>query len=88
MGEFGRAPKVAVEPNFAGNAPGRKHWASAYSIMLAGAGVKRGAVVGKTDRLGAEVATERYAPWDVAALTQVQAAPHEKSAIGRPCSIL
>jgi len=67
MGEFGRAPKVAVEPNFAGNAPGRKHWASAYSIMLAGAGVKRGAVVGKTDRLGAEVATERYAPWDVAA---------------------
>ena len=67
MGEFGRAPKVAVEPNFAGNAPGRKHWASAYSILLAGAGVQRGAVVGKSDRLGAEVASERYAPWDVAA---------------------
>ena len=67
MGEFGRAPKVAIEPNFAGNAPGRKHWASAYSILLAGAGVKRGAVVGKSDRLGAEVVTERYGPWDVAA---------------------
>ena len=67
MGEFGRAPKVAVEPNFAGNAPGRKHWAAAYSVLLAGAGVQRGAVVGQSDRLGAEVVTERYAPWDLAA---------------------
>jgi uncharacterized protein (DUF1501 family) len=67
MGEFGRAPKVAVEPNFAGSAPGRKHWAAAYSLLLAGAGVQRGAVVGRSDRLGAEVVTRRYAPWDIAA---------------------
>ncbi|HEY2415268.1 MAG TPA: DUF1501 domain-containing protein [Pirellulaceae bacterium] len=67
MGEFGRAPKVALEPRFAGASPGRKHWASVYSIAMAGAGVQRGAVVGASDRLGAEPVTDRYGPWDVAA---------------------
>lgn len=67
MGEFGRAPRVKLEPNFAGSLPGRKHWASVYSIVLAGAGVQRGAVVGQSDRLGGEPRSERYGPWDVAA---------------------
>ncbi|MCH8148948.1 MAG: DUF1501 domain-containing protein [Planctomycetes bacterium] len=67
MGEFGRAPRVALERNFAGKSPGRKHWASVYSIVMAGAGVQRGAVVGASDRLGASPVTERYGPWDVAA---------------------
>ena len=67
MGEFGRAPVVAIEGNFAGTSAGRKHWASAYSILLAGAGVTRGSVLGKTDRFGGEVVDQRYAPWDVAA---------------------
>ena len=67
MGEFGRAPIVKLEPNFAGNLPGRKHWAAVYSIVMAGAGVGRGAVLGRSDRLGAEPLTERYGPWDVAA---------------------
>ncbi len=67
MGEFGRAPRVALEPNFAGTSPGRKHWASVYSIVLAGAGVQRGAVVGASDRLGASPVSKRYGPWDVAA---------------------
>lgn len=67
MSEFGRAPLIAREPNFPGNNAGRKHWANAYSIALAGAGVKRGAVIGATDRLGGEVVTDRYAPWDLTA---------------------
>lgn len=67
MGEFGRAPQVALEKRFAGATPGRKHWANAYSLVMAGAGVKRGAVVGATDRVGGEPATERFGPWDVAA---------------------
>lgn len=67
MGEFGRAPKVALEPRFAGATPGRKHWSSVYSIALAGAGVSRGAVVGSSDRLGAEPTDQRYGPWDVGA---------------------
>jgi uncharacterized protein (DUF1501 family) len=67
MGEFGRAPRIALEAKFKGATPGRKHWATAYSIALAGAGVQRGAVVGASDRLGGEPITERYGPWDVAA---------------------
>lgn len=67
MGEFGRAPIVALEPRFLGASPGRKHWASAYSILMAGAGVARGKVVGRTDRQGGYPATESFGPWDVAA---------------------
>ena len=37
------------------------------AASMAGAGVKRGAIVGATDRLGGEPTTERYGPWDVAA---------------------
>ena len=67
MGEFGRAPRVALERNFAGASPGRKHWAAVYSIVLAGAGVQGGKVVGASDRLGAYPATPAHSPADVAA---------------------
>lgn len=67
MGEFGRAPRVANEARFAGNAPGRKHWANVYSIVLAGAGIVPGAVVGASDRIGAYPTTDRVGPWDIAA---------------------
>ncbi len=67
LGEFGRAPLVALEPNFAGSSPGRKHWASTYSIAFAGAGVSRGKIVGKSDRFAAYPDDKIYGPWDVSA---------------------
>ena len=67
MGEFGRAPLVALEPRFAGATPGRKHWAAAYSIVMAGAGIARGAVYGSSDRQGASVRSNPVGPWDVSA---------------------
>jgi hypothetical protein len=67
MGEFGRAPLVALERNFAGATPGRKHWAAAYSIVFAGAGVRGGAVIGATDRHAAYPVSAKYGPWDVTA---------------------
>ena len=67
MGEFGRAPQVALEPNFAGSTPGRKHWAATYSIVMAGAGVKRGHIVGVSDRIAAYPETNPYFPGDIAA---------------------
>ncbi len=67
MGEFGRAPLVALERNFAGATPGRKHWAAAYSIVFAGAGVHGGAVIGATDRHAAYPVSAKYGPWDVTA---------------------
>jgi hypothetical protein len=67
MGEFGRAPRVALEQTFAGASPGRKHWAAVYSIVLAGAGVARGGVVGSSDRVGAYPNCTPVGPWDVMA---------------------
>jgi hypothetical protein len=67
MGEFGRAPRVALEPGFAGSIPGRKHWASVYSVLVAGAGVPGGLVVGASDRQGAHPSTAAFSPCDLAA---------------------
>ncbi|MES2789825.1 MAG: DUF1501 domain-containing protein [Planctomycetota bacterium] len=88
MSEFGRAPVIALERNFAGSSPGRKHWASAYSILMAGAGVSRGKVVGKTDRHGAYPASESYGPWDIAATVfaalGISPDEHYHDLLGRP----
>lgn len=45
LGEFGRTPRL-------NGAAGRDHWPRAFSVMLAGAGVKTGQVVGETDPRG------------------------------------
>ncbi|MBC7856360.1 MAG: DUF1501 domain-containing protein, partial [Pirellulaceae bacterium] len=88
MGEFGRAPRIALEKKFAGATPGRKHWATVYSIVVAGAGVKRGSIVGSSDRLGGEPTSERYGPWDVSAtmFSALGIDPHGTyaDAFGRP----
>lgn len=45
LGEFGRTPKINTDG-------GRDHWSNAMSVIMAGAGVPGGAVVGATDRQG------------------------------------
>ncbi|RMG40116.1 MAG: DUF1501 domain-containing protein [Planctomycetota bacterium] len=47
-GEFGRSP--VVNDRF-----GREHWPRAWSALLAGASVPRGAVIGRTDEHGGEI---------------------------------
>ncbi|MGI8978128.1 MAG: DUF1501 domain-containing protein [Pirellulaceae bacterium] len=42
MGEFGRTPKINKNSS-------RDHWPQCYSVLLAGAGVKRGFIHGKSD---------------------------------------
>jgi hypothetical protein len=88
LGEFGRAPRVAVEKTFAGTSPGRKHWAAVYSIVLAGAGVARGAVVGSSDRIGAYPNCQPVGPWDVMATLfaalGVDPAGHYTDLVGQP----
>ena len=50
-GEFGRTPMCEIrKPRDANNA-GRDHHPLAYSLFLAGGGIKGGTVVGKTDDL-------------------------------------
>ncbi len=48
MSEFGRTPKI-------NQLYGRDHWGSAWSVALAGGGVKAGTVVGATNDNGTEV---------------------------------
>lgn len=68
MGEFGRAPLVAIEEKAAGRgSPGRKHWAACYSVLLAGAGITPGATFGRSDRQAAAVRDEPVTPGDLAA---------------------
>jgi hypothetical protein len=67
MGEFGRAPRVALEKNFDGTTPGRKHWAGCYSVLLAGAGVVGGTVYGASDRHAAYPQSHPVSPGDLTA---------------------
>ena len=82
---------MALERNFSGVSPGRKHWAAAYSILMAGAGAVRGKVVGKTDRYGAYPAAESYGPWDIAATILaalgVDPADHYHDPLNRPMPV-
>jgi hypothetical protein len=58
MGEFGRTPKINKDA-------GRDHWGPAGSLLFAGAGVKPGFVLGKTDKHGAYTTQRPVAPADV-----------------------
>ena len=50
VGEFGRSPKRGVSTSGNGNSDdGRDHWPYCYTACVAGAGVKRGFVYGKSD---------------------------------------
>ena len=53
VGEFGRSPKRGVSRSGnANNDDGRDHWPYCYTACVAGAGVKRGHVHGKSDATG------------------------------------
>jgi uncharacterized protein (DUF1501 family) len=53
-GEFGRTPMVEANASL-GRSQGRDHHPQAYTIWMAGGGVKRGLVYGATDDLGFRV---------------------------------
>ena len=60
MGEFGRTPRIN------GNG-GRDHWARAWSVVLGGAGIRGGAVIGETNEDGTRVLSDPYTSADVLA---------------------
>jgi uncharacterized protein (DUF1501 family) len=60
MGEFGRTPKINANAS-------RDHWPHCYSVLLAGGGVKRGFVYGKSDARGERPAEAPVTPDDIAA---------------------
>jgi hypothetical protein len=85
MGEFGRTPKFNKDA-------GRDHWGPAASLLFAGAGVKRGFVLGKTDKHGAYTTQRPVSPADVAFTIfdslGIDPRKHLKAPDGRPIEIL
>jgi len=61
-GEFGRTPKIIPGVN-----PGRQHWPQCYSSILAGGGIRGGAVYGQSDKTGSAVKDKPVLPQDVSA---------------------
>ncbi len=61
--EHGRTPKLQKTPRGAG----RDHWSQAYCNLLAGGGIARGKVIGRSDRMGAYVESDPVSPKDILA---------------------
>jgi uncharacterized protein (DUF1501 family) len=58
-GEFGRTPMVEIRNTQDPNNAGRDHHPLAFSMMLAGGGIKGGQAVGRTDDLGFNIVEDR-----------------------------
>lgn len=65
-GEFGRTPKVFGLPQHYA-LPGRDHWGAVQTVFFAGGGVKGGAVIGSSDKIGGHPATDPQTPERMAA---------------------
>ena len=84
MGEFGRTPRINGDA-------GRDHWARSWSVVVGGAGIKKGVAVGQTNEDGTEVAGKSYSSEDLmASVLKSLDVPLEttyKSLNGRPMKI-
>ncbi len=68
IGEFGRSPQKGVSTSGNGNsADGRDHWPYCYTGLVAGAGIKRGYVHGKSDKTGSAPVEDPVHPGELLA---------------------
>lgn len=85
VGEFGRKPHITRA-----NA-GREHWPHCYSAVLAGAGIRGGAVHGASDRWAAYPARDPVSPDDIGATILhalgIDPATEIRDPVGRPLRI-
>ncbi|MDA7644950.1 DUF1501 domain-containing protein [Verrucomicrobia bacterium] len=85
LGEFGRTPKINKDA-------GRDHWPHAMSVLMAGAGVPRGGIIGATDSKGYYASENVYRPEDFAAslYTKLGIDPHQilHKTSGRPVQLV
>jgi hypothetical protein len=65
-GEFGRTPKLSTLPDSFGG-PGRDHWGAVQTVFFAGGGIRRGVVVGSSDRTGGYPKSSPQRPENMAA---------------------
>jgi hypothetical protein len=85
LGEFGRTPKINARG-------GRDHWPHAMSVLMAGAGIPGGQIVGATDAKGYHASESVYRPEDFAAsvYTKLGIDPHQTlhTTAGRPVHLV
>jgi arylsulfatase A-like enzyme len=62
LSEHGRTPKLNT-----GRGGGRDHWSRCYSVVLAGGGIARGRVVGRSDKIAGDPVERRISPKDILA---------------------
>jgi hypothetical protein len=68
VGEFGRSPLRGVSTSGNSNtAEGRDHWPYCYTACIAGAGIKRGFVCGRSDRTASAPLDSRVHPRELLA---------------------
>ena len=60
MGEFGRTPVILTS-----GPPGRQHWPQCFSAIMAGCGIRGGAVYGESDKTGAAPKSNPVTPQDL-----------------------
>jgi uncharacterized protein (DUF1501 family) len=77
-GEFGRTPMVEANPDF-GRKLGRDHHPQAFTMWLAGGGIKPGITIGETDEFGFHVTKDKVHVHDLhATLLHLLGFNHEK----------
>jgi len=68
MGEFGRTPKIGQATVSTISMPGgRDHWGHCFTVLMGGAGIKRGMIFGSSDKHAAYPASSPVTPEDIAA---------------------
>ena len=84
LGEFGRTPKI-------NNDAGRDHWGHCFFGLFAGAGVRPGQVIGRSDETGSYPATRAWSPNDLGATIYTQLGIHPetqvKDRLNRPVAL-
>jgi uncharacterized protein (DUF1501 family) len=83
--DFGRTPVV-------NKAAGRDHWPGVFSVLLAGAGIPGGLVLGASDKVGGHPQDRPISPKDLAAtvyhLLGIEPFQEYQSVDGRPLQVL
>ncbi len=85
MGEFGRTPRINQNG-------GRDHWPRSWSVVMGGAGMKGGQLVGSTDKDGVEIVDREVGVMDlIASMTKamgIDVATQYTTPNGRPVKVV
>lgn len=63
LSEHGRTPKIATSVQ----GGGRDHWSRCYSVLMAGGGIARGRVIGRSDKIASDPVENLVSPKDILA---------------------